>query len=89
MMKAFAADGSWISFEGYLSNTGLFGMEGSPHAADKGIIHAQIESQGVIAFAAYDNFHRDCVLVTGREPRSVLDDLVTARDLWDYAATTK
>jgi hypothetical protein len=129
MMKLFAANKSRISFEGNLSSTGLFGMNGSSHeeigvlkratlaprldfvvlpltpaqaaeiekAVDskigfdgyKGIVHVQIESEGEIAFAAYDNFHEDCVVVTGSVPTSVLDDLVTARVLRGYTLVAK
>jgi len=55
----------------------------------KGIVHVQIEAQGEIAFAAYDNFGRDSVIVTSRVPTSVLDDLVTARVLRGYTPATK
>jgi hypothetical protein len=55
----------------------------------KGIVHVQIEAQGEIAFAAFDNFGRDSVIVTSRVSTSVLDDLVTARILKGYAPATK
>jgi hypothetical protein len=129
MMKVFAADDSRISFEGKLSNTSLFEMQGSSHEetgalrratvaplldyvvlpltsmgihkiekaidskiafhGSKGIIHVQIESQGEIAFAAYDNFSRDCVVVTSKVPTAVLDELVNAQVLRGYILVTE
>ena len=54
----------------------------------KGIVHVQIEAEGEIAFAAYDNFQEDCVVVTGSVPTPVLDDLVAARVLRGYRLVT-
>jgi len=51
-----------------------------------GIIHVQIEIHGEIVFAAYDNFSRDSVMVTGSVPTSVLDELVLARVLRGYTS---
>jgi hypothetical protein len=49
-----------------------------------GIIHAQIEVNGKIQFAAYDNFHRDTVIVGGDVPTDLLDELVQLRILRGY-----
>jgi len=49
-----------------------------------GIIHAQIEINGKIAFAAYDNFHRDMVVVDADFPSTLLDELVTLKILRGY-----
>jgi hypothetical protein len=108
-----------LAFEGNLSSTGLFKMEGASYEASgmlkratlapqldyvvlpltqariaeiekaihskiafdgyKGIIHVKVESEGEIAFAAYDNFSG--VVVNAMVPTTVLDDLVKARVL--------
>jgi len=49
-----------------------------------GIIHAQIEVNGKIAFAAYDNFHREMVVVNADISTKLLDDLVQLRILRGY-----
>jgi hypothetical protein len=125
MMKLLAGERSRIAFEGNLSSSGLFRLEGASFEANgmlkratlaprldyvilplaqariaeiekaihskiafdgcKGIIHVQIESEGEIAFAAYDNFSRDCVVVNAMVPTTVLDDLVEARILRGYS----
>lgn len=50
----------------------------------RGIIHAQIETNGKIAFAAYDNFHKDCVFVNKQVSSDYLDRLVETRVLHGY-----
>jgi hypothetical protein len=55
----------------------------------KGIIHVQIESAGELVFGAYDNFHRDSVVVNGTIETAVLDDLVKTRILRGYAPASK
>jgi len=55
----------------------------------KGIIHVQIESAGELVFGAYDNFHRDSVVVNGTNETAVLDDLVKTRILRGYAPASK
>jgi hypothetical protein len=55
----------------------------------RGIIHVQIEADGELVFGAYDNFHRETVMVYGTIETSVLDDLVKARTLRSYAPALK
>jgi hypothetical protein len=55
----------------------------------RGIIHAQIEACGELVFGAYDNFHRETVMVYGTIERSLLDGLVKARTLRSYAPVLK
>jgi len=50
----------------------------------RGIIHAQIESHGKLVFAAYDNFHRDCVYVGTQISSELLDRLVETKVLRNY-----
>jgi hypothetical protein len=50
-----------------------------------GIVHAQIETQGRLAFAAYDHFHEDCVWVSEAVPDTFLAELVKNRVLYSYA----
>jgi len=52
---------------------------------NRGIIHVQIEAGGELVFGAYDNFHRDTVVVKGAIDKAVLDDLVKNRTLKSYA----
>jgi len=49
-----------------------------------GIVHVQIEKQGHLAFAAYDQFHQDCVWVSSDVSASVLADLVEKQVLHSY-----
>jgi hypothetical protein len=49
-----------------------------------GIIHVQIEREGHLAFAAYDQFHEDCVWVSSDISESFLADLVERRILYSY-----
>jgi hypothetical protein len=39
------------------------------------IIHVQIERGGRLAFGAYDNFHRECVVCWQAVPRELLEQL--------------
>ena len=55
-------------------------------AGNRGIIHVQIEADGELAFGAYDNFHRDSVVLNGTIEPAALDDLVKTRMLRSYAA---
>lgn len=50
----------------------------------KGICHVQIESNGKIAFAAYDNFHQECVVAYSAVSSALLDELTETRILWKY-----
>ena len=50
----------------------------------KGILHVQIESNGKIAFAAYDNFHQECVVAYSAVSSALLDELTETRILWNY-----
>ena len=49
-----------------------------------GIIHAQIEVSGKLAFAAYDHFHPDCVTLFAEVPPKLLDELVKQSVLRKY-----
>lgn len=49
-----------------------------------GIIHVQIESRGEIAFAAYDEFHEECVTAFSAVPEKLLAELVEKRVLYSY-----
>ena len=129
MMRTFASDRSRISFEGNLSATELYRLEGAsyeetavlkrntitprldfvvlPLASDRvpgiqkaiqskvaftenrGIIHAQIEVNGVLAFGAYDNFHPETVLVYGPIDTVMLDGLVATRTLRSYTPVSE
>ena len=42
---------------------------------NRGIIHVQIERNGKMAFAAYDNFDRECVAAYPAGSSASLDDL--------------
>ena len=50
----------------------------------RGIIHAQIEADGKLAFAAYDNFHKDCVYAGTQVSSELLDRLIEAKVLRSY-----
>jgi len=123
MMRALAAEGSRISFEGALTQTELAQMAGATSEeggaltrgtlqpkldfvvlpltqqnlsalekavvskiafGHKGIIHVQIEKNGKMAFAAYDNFDRECVVAYSAVSSDLLDELREARILRDY-----
>ena len=45
------------------------------HLVREGIIHVQIESQGKLVFGGYDNFHRDCTVVSADVPVELLETL--------------
>ena len=49
-----------------------------------GIIHVQIERHGRMAFAAYDNFDRDCLVAYSDVSPAVLDELIKTRVLRSY-----
>lgn len=51
-----------------------------------GIVHVQIEKHGQIAFAAYDQFHEDCVTAYPPVPVMLLEELVEKQILHSYAA---
>lgn len=42
------------------------------------IIHLQIAVDGELAFGAYDQFHRECVLATDIVPKALLERLVSS-----------
>jgi hypothetical protein len=48
------------------------------------VTHVQIERHGSLVFAAYDNFHPDCVWVVGRINEQILEDLREAGILSAY-----
>jgi hypothetical protein len=56
---------------------------------DRGIVHVQIEADGKRVFGAYDNFHRDTVVVNDPIELAVLNDLVKTRTLRSYAPVSK
>ena len=45
------------------------------HLVNQGIIHVQIEHNGVRVFGAYDNFHRECVIADKSVPIALLEEL--------------
>ncbi|MGO8745563.1 MAG: hypothetical protein ACLQNE_06200 [Thermoguttaceae bacterium] len=47
----------------------------------KRVIHIQIEKQGTLQFAAYDNFHPECIVVGPAVPKATLDELLSKRIL--------
>lgn len=49
-----------------------------------GIIHVQIERNGKMAFAAYDNFDPACVVACSEVSPALLDELTKARVLRGY-----
>jgi hypothetical protein len=49
-----------------------------------GIVHVQIEKSGKMAFAAYDNFDRECVVAYSAVSNALLDELVEGRVLRSY-----
>ena len=49
-----------------------------------GVVHVQIESRGEIAFAAYDQFHEQCVTAFPAVPETLLAELVEKRVLYSY-----
>lgn len=56
------------------------------HLADDGIIHTQIEREGLLAFAAYDNFHADCITASDAVPLSLLEALKSSGVIRSYEA---
>jgi hypothetical protein len=48
------------------------------------IIHVQIEKDGRLAFGAYDNFHKDCIVAWSELPLDLLADLRTSGVLRSY-----
>jgi hypothetical protein len=50
----------------------------------RGIIHVQIERGGKMAFAAYDSFHRECVVAYSAVSSTLLDELTKTRVLRTY-----
>jgi len=51
---------------------------------NKGIIHVQIEGNGKMAFAAYDNFDRECVVAYPAVSSASLDELTMTGVLRNY-----
>jgi len=51
---------------------------------DRGIIHVQIARHGKMAFAAYDCFHRDCVVAYSGVSIELLDQLTHERVIHGY-----
>jgi hypothetical protein len=49
-----------------------------------GIVHVQIERAGAMVFAAYDNFHRECVVAYSAVSTALLDELTVTRVLRGY-----
>jgi hypothetical protein len=49
-----------------------------------GILHVQIEKKGTIAFAAYDNFDRECVVAYSAVSSALLKELSEMRVLRNY-----
>ena len=49
-----------------------------------GIVHVQIETGGTMAFAAYDQFDRDCVVAYPAVPAALLMKLVEERVLYSF-----
>ncbi len=54
--------------------------------SSKGIVHVQVEKQGEMAFAAYDNFHNDCVVAFSAISVALLERLVKSKVLHSYEA---
>jgi len=52
----------------------------------RGIVHVQIERSGAMAFAAYDHFHKDCVVAYSAVPVGLLMDLVERKVLYSFEA---
>jgi hypothetical protein len=53
---------------------------------DEGIVHVQIEKQGLLAFGAYDGFHEECVIASSAIPIALLTRLVEDEVLQSYFA---
>ena len=53
-----------------------------------GIVHAQIEKNGKIAFAAYDSFDQDCVVAYSAVSTGLLQELTETRVLRSYLQST-
>lgn len=49
-----------------------------------GIVHVQIEIRGEVAFAAYDNFHEDCVFAYRPVSETLLRELVEKQVLYSF-----
>jgi len=54
--------------------------------SSRGIIHVQIETRGEMAFAAYDQFHAECVVAYSPVPVALLAELVETHVLHSYEA---
>ena len=52
----------------------------------EGIVHVQIEKDGTMVFAAYDNFSESCTWVFSNFPTVLLDELVARKVLVSYEA---
>ena len=50
----------------------------------EGIVHVQIEKDGTMVFAAYDNFSESCTWVSSGFPVALLDELVARKVLKSY-----
>jgi hypothetical protein len=50
----------------------------------EGIVHVQIERDGTMVFAAYDNFSESCTWVFSNFPAALLDELVARKVLVSY-----
>jgi hypothetical protein len=55
----------------------------------KGILHVQIAIDGKIAFAAYDNFDRECVVAYPPVKSALLDGLVGTQVLRSYKCVSR
>jgi len=60
-----------------LSSPGIFNDGGA-------LWHVHVEYQGQVVLSAYDNFHRNCVVVNEPIPIELLDELVSSGALRGY-----
>jgi hypothetical protein len=51
---------------------------------ERGILHVQIERDGELAFAAYDGFHKECVIAYSEVSTRLLDQLIETKILHAY-----
>jgi hypothetical protein len=56
---------------------------------ENGIVHVQIQKDEELAFAAYDGFHDDTVVLFSRSADHLLEPLVTSGVLWSYKRVSK